>query len=397
MAADNLRILHVAASLAPVHGGPTEAALGMVRALRAEGVDASILSSNDNAGDVLDVPLNRWTDHEGVPVHFLPRVKSKQHTLAGFTFAPAFVPWLREHLREYDFAHVHTVFSFPANVTMRAARKVRLPYAVRPLGQLCQWSLGQRNFVKRLQLAMITRRNVNGAAFIHTTSRMEADETAMMNFRSPCKVLPLGMDAPPVVSDARSRLRAELGIGDDRPVLVFMSRFHEKKGIELLLDACDRLRDRPFALVLAGMGEDAYVAKLKERIVSLPWKDRVHWFGFARDERKWLLLQGGDVFVLPSYSENFGIAVLEALACGLPVIVSEHVALADEVAAESLGRSVPLDVAALAGALAELMDDPAARATMRERGVRIANERFTWRAAARRLKDAYLESIPARS
>jgi glycosyltransferase involved in cell wall biosynthesis len=389
-----MRVLHVVASLAPRHGGPTEAALQMVRALRAEGVDASILSSDDDVGNTLDVPLRTWIDHEGVPVQFLPRIKAKQHTLVGFTFTPGLASWLQRHVSEYDFIHVHTVFSFPANVAMNVARKQGVPYAVRPLGQLCRWSMGRRNLLKRAQLALFTRRNVNAAAFIHTTSRMEAVETTELGFASPCRVLPHGINMPPIVADARNGLRAELGIPDTRLLVVFMSRFHEKKGIELLLQACANLEDPVFDLVLAGTGDESYVAALKQRVTQAGLDARVHWFGFAAGDRKWRLLRGADLFVLPSYSENFGIAVLEALACGLPVIVSDQVALADEVARESLGRVVAVDPIPLTGAIGELLCAAGERAEIGRRAVRIAERRFSWPATARQLIEAYREAIP---
>lgn len=388
-----MRVLHVVASLAPRHGGPTEAALQIVRALRAEGIEASILSSNDDVGSTLDVPLHTWIDYEEVPVLFLPRMKASQHTLVGFTFAPGFTSWLRCHITEYDFIHIHTVFSFPANVAMCAARKHRIPYAVRPLGQLCRWSMGRRNLMKRMQLALITRRNINSAAFIHTTSQMETDETSELGFTAPCRVIPHGVHRPPTVSDARSLLRTELKVADERLLAVFMSRFHEKKGIELLLKACGDLKDRAFDLVLAGSGDDSYVTTLKQRAKDLGLDSRIHWYGFAMGERKWRLLQGGDLFILPSYSENFGIAVLEALACGMPVIVSDQVALASEIARESLGRVVPLDVVPLSRAIGELLAATDERADIRRRAMVIAESQFSWPATAKLLIEAYLEAI----
>ena len=390
------KVLHVVASLAPRHGGPTEAALGMVRALRSEGVDASILSSDDDVGGTLDVPLNEWTQHEGAPVWFIPRVRAKQHSLVGFTYAPGFKTWLKQYLSGYDFAHVHTVFSHPANVAMRAAQSFSVPYAVRPLGQLCRWSLGQRSFIKHLQLALFTRRNVNGAAFIHTTSCMEAEETSGVGFTSPCKILPLGLDMPPVIANARAELRAELGVPQDRIIVIFMSRIHQKKGIELLLDACAQLSGRAFDLVLAGTGDEKYITTLKEQITSLKLDARVRWFGFATGERKWRLMQGADLFVLPSYSENFGIAVAEALACGLPVIISDQVALCDEVSEYSLGRVVPTNPKTLATALASLLDSASERVVISQRARAVAAERFGWPSAAKRLIAAYDEVLSAR-
>jgi len=384
-----MRILHVVASLAPRHGGPTSAAFGMVTALRDQGVDASLLSSDDDLGGALDVPLNEWTTSVGVPVLYLPRVPARQHTLVGFTYTRGMKGWLRRHVRDYDFIHIHTVFSHPANVAMREARRAGVPYAVRPLGQLCRWSMQQRGWVKRLQLALVTRRNIDGAAFIHTTAAMESEETAELGFKSPCRVLAHGIDMPPEILDARASLRQELGVTPEMPVLVFMSRFHEKKGIELLLRACAALTS--FKLVLAGAGDPAYESRLRALVSELKLEQHVHWHGFVEGDAKWRLLQGSDLFVLPSYSENFGIAVLEAMACGLPVLISDQVALADQVRHHHLGRVTALDD--LPAALTAMLADAPALADIRLRARKVAAEHFSWPAAARRLIQAYETAI----
>lgn len=361
----------------------------MVRALRSENIDACILSSDDDVGNVLDVPHERWVEHQGVPCLFLPRVKARQHTLVGFTYTPRYPSWLRQHVREFDFLHVHTVFSHPANSAMRLARQLGVPACVRPLGQLCRWSMLQRAFVKRLQLALWTRRNVNGMKFIHCTSRMEADETGELGFKSPCKVLAHGMEMPPVVHGARESLRLELGLPSDRKLVVFMSRFHEKKGIELLIDAMAGMTD-DFDVILAGTGDEAYVQSLKQRIASAHVDGRMHWLGFVQGGEKWRLLQGSDVFVLPSQSENFGIVVLEAMACGLPVVVSDQVALKDEVIEHKLGAVVSREVDALREGIRQMLR---CDGEISERATGVARGEFSWSAAARRLIDAYRSSI----
>lgn len=385
------------ASLAPRHGGPTEAALGMVRALRRIGVDTRLLSSDDDLGGRLAVSLNRWVEHEGVPVFFLPRVTSRQHTLIGFTFTPGFSAWCREHLRGFDFVHIHTVFSHPANVGMAAARRQGVPYAVRPLGQLCDWSLRQRAWIKRLQLALVTRRNINGAAFLHVTSAMEAEETMRNGFRCPVLTQPHGLDLPPVFPDARATLRRELRVPAERTLAVFLSRLHPKKGLEMLFEAMARQAHKDFDLVVAGTGEDAYVASLHALVERLGLTARVHWHGFVTGDPKWRLLQGGDLFVLPSHSENFGIVVVEALACGLPVIVSSEVALAEEIRRHRLGLVAALNPPAVADALDRLLASPAERADVGHRARGVVAEYFTWDAAARALAGRYQEAVERRA
>lgn len=385
------------ASLAPRHGGPTEAALGMVRALRRIGVDTRLLSSDDDLGGRLAVPLNQWVEHEGVPVFFLPRVASRQHTLKGFTFTPGCAAWCREHLRGFEFAHIHTVFSHPANVGMGAARRQGVPYAVRPLGQLCDWSLRQRAWIKRFQLALVTRRNINGAAFLHATSAMEAEETMRNGFDCPVLVQPHGLDLPPVYPEARAIMRRELRLPADRILAVFLSRLHPKKGLEILLEAMARQAHKEFDLVVAGTGDASYGASLRDLVARLGLTTRVHWHGFVTGEPKWRLLQGADVFVLPSHSENFGIAVVEALACGLPVIVSTEVALAEEIRRHRLGLVASLEPQAVADALDHLLSHPAERAEIVRRARSVVAENFTWDAVARALAGRYQEAIARRA
>ena len=384
-------------SLAPRHGGPTEAALGMVRALRRIGVDSRLLSSDDDLGGRLAVPLNEWTEHEGVPTFFLPRVTSRQHTLIGFTFTPGFSAWCRRHMCEFDFAHIHTVFSHPANVAMAAARRLRVPYAVRPLGQLCDWSLRQRAWIKRLQLALVTRRNINGAAFLHVTSAMEAEETMRNGFRCPVLVQPHGLDLPPVHADARETLRRELRVPSYRTLAIFLSRLHPKKGLEILFEAMARQQRKDFDLVVAGTGEDSYVASLHALVERLGLAARVHWTGFVTGDPKWHLLQGGDLFVLPSHSENFGIVVVEALACGLPVVVSTEVALAEEIRRHHLGLVASLGAQAVADAMDQLLANPAERADIARRARSAVAENFTWDAAALALAGRYQDAVEHRA
>ena len=159
-----MRILHIAPSLAPKHGGPTEAILGMVQALREENVDARIVSTDDDLKNRLAVSLDQWTSYEGLPTYFVSRASSTQHTLAGFTLAPRIIPVLWREIPQYDFIHVHTVFSFPATVAMTIARLRKKPYAVRPMGHLAKWSLTVRRRIKQMQLAIVGRPNLSRAA-----------------------------------------------------------------------------------------------------------------------------------------------------------------------------------------------------------------------------------------
>jgi len=385
-----LRVLHLMASLSPKCGGPTEAGLGMVRALRRAGVDARIVSSDDDDGPRLaNVQVGQWVEHGGVPVWFIPRVPARQHTLVGFTFAPGFLGWLRHHLAGFDFLHVHTVFSFPANVGMLAARRRGLPYAVRPLGQLCAWALRQRGFGKRLQLNLLSKANVDRAAFLHVTSALEAEESAPLGFRCPVLIQPHGLDMPDLVPEARTRLRAALGVPPERLLVLSLSRLHPVKGLDILLKAVALVPRRDFDLVIAGAGDATYVAELRALAERLGLGPRVHWVGAVAAERKWLHFQGCDLFALASHSENFGMVVIEALAAGLPTLVSDRVGLAEEVRKHRVGRVAAVEPGAMATALGSLLDAPEERRAMAQRATAVVRDHFSWDAAARGLITSY--------
>ncbi len=157
--------------------------------------------------------------------------------------------------------------------------------------------------------------------------------------------------------------------------MLFLSRVDPKKGLELLLPA---LASVPHAtLVIAGSGDEGYVASLKRLARELHIEERIVWAGYLEGNDKLAALAAADLFVLPSYSENFGIAVVEALAAGLPVLITDQVAIHREVAQAGAGRVVPCDSDALAGALAALLDDAGARQAMGARGRALAAERFS--------------------
>jgi glycosyltransferase involved in cell wall biosynthesis len=388
-----MKVLHVIPSLAPRHGGPTEAVLNMVRALRQSGVDATIVSSDDDVGGRLPVPVEKWLEHEGIPTYFIRRVTSRSHTLVGFTFSPRFVPWLWREIPRQDFVHVHTVFSFPANVAMAVARRRGKPYAARPLGQLCNWSLKVRSGIKRLQLAAIGRRNLDSAAFLHLTSQMEANEVADIGLRCPVKVLPLGIQIPNETSGCGEWLRTALGIPKQNRIALFLSRLHPKKGLDVLLRGLARVRDAKIDLVICGDGDQRYVGELRQLADQLGLASRVHWLGFVTGERKWQIVQGCDFFVLPSTSENFGIAVIEALACGLFIVVSPHVGLAPEIAKTGIGCSVAIQEISLADALVAVSLNERFDVESRAARRAFAAQRFSWDSATRSLIAAYEEVL----
>lgn len=326
-----MKVLHVIPSVGPVRGGPSEAVLAMTRALRRQGIEADIVATNDNGPGLLDVKTGSFIDYQGTRICFLPRWSPPVGALREFQYSRGFTDWLRSHLPHYDCVHVHAVFSFLSTRAMQMSRFEGKPFIVRPLGQLDAWSLGQKALKKRVYFNLCENANLRRATAVHCTSEAERANVLALLPKARAEVIPHGVEVPQTIANAPVRLREQLGISPDEKIFLFLSRWHSKKNIPLLLESLAEMKNERWHLVLAGTATDGYEEVVKAAIERLGLASRITCPGHVQGEAKTLLLQGADVFVLPSESENFGIAVAEALCSGLRAIVSHNVDLAPTV------------------------------------------------------------------
>ena len=259
-----------------------------------------------------------------------------------------------------------------------------MPYVLRPLGSVDPWSLARRRLKKQLYLRLIERRNLARAAAVHATSDRERRSLETLDRRLRIAVVPIGVDVGP-----RAVRRGAAVVAGEPVRLLFLSRLHQKKGLELLIEALTSLRDLDWRLDIVGDGDAAYVAQLRRRVDERRLADRIAFRGFAVGDDKRRLLDAADVFVLPSYDENFGLAVAEAMAASLPVIVSRDVALSPDVVESRAGLSVSLNAGELAAAIAALIGDSDLRRDMGANARVLASRRFAWPVVARQLADLY--------
>jgi glycosyltransferase involved in cell wall biosynthesis len=384
-----MKVLHVIPSIAQVRGGPSQSTIEMVRTLRSQGVDAEIATTNDNGPDLLDVPLRQRIEYEQVPIWFFPRFSPPVKSLREFAFSSQLTTWLWQHITDYNLLHVHAIFSYPSTVAMAIARLRRLPYVVQPHGLLCNWSLQQAATKKQIYLTLTEYANLNRSQALIFTAQQEQQEVSKLGFLCPSFILPHGLDLPSPIPDARRRLRQLLNVPEDEPVILFMSRLHPKKGLDYLISALEKLRHRRFTFVLAGSGSPDYEAEINNLLVSAGIDERTYRSGFVEGEMKDLLMQGADLFALTSYSENFGVAVLEAMAVGLPVVVTPGVALASVVEQYQLGYVPELDVAAITSSLQHYLDHLQTTKEMGERARQLVCEKYSWERNTSNLSQLY--------
>jgi glycosyltransferase involved in cell wall biosynthesis len=388
-----VKILHIIPSIAKVRGGPSVAVIQMVKSLRNTGIDAEIVTTNDNGHILLDVPLRVLHEYNGVPVRFFSRFSPFIHVVREYAFSVDLTVWLWQHLRDYDLVHIHAIFSYPSTIAMAIARFQNVPYITRPLGQLCEWSLQQSKQKKEIYLKIIEKANLKGAKALHLTSEQEQRELKLLAWDLPDFILPHGLVLPAPITNAREKLHQMLNIPLEVPIILFLSRLHPKKGLDYLITALSKLHNQNFAFVLAGGGDPEYEAELDRLVQENNLSDRTHKLGFVGGEKKDICLQGADLYALTSHSENFGIAVLEALASGAPALVTTGVALSDLVKDQNLGWVVDLEIEAIVSSIQEFLDNPDIARQKGDRAAQYVAANYSWGKIAQALKAIYTKIL----
>jgi glycosyltransferase involved in cell wall biosynthesis len=381
------RVLHVIPSVSPKRGGPSAAIFPMVQALNRQGARAEIVTTNDDGPGVNREPLYDLTFPGDVPIRFFPRFSPPLRALREYAYAGAFRAWLRQHVTDYDVLHIHALFSHLPAVAMGEARRAGVPYISRPLGQLGRWPLRQSAWRKKIHYTLVEGRHLPHAAALHYISEAERTEASPLGLRTPTVVIPHGVDLPALIPEAKRRLRAELGLPPRQKLVLFLGRWHRKKGLNFLISACAALQDSTVTLLLAGAGDAEEEKAVTSLLAQAGMGANVVRLGFVSGERKQLLLQGADVFVLLSWHENFGVAVLEAIAAGTPVLISDQVALAGQVQKFHLGTVVPMEEIAACQGLRDLLRAGPCERTEEFRA--FVATHYSWRANAAALMELY--------
>jgi glycosyltransferase involved in cell wall biosynthesis len=311
------RLLHVVASFAPVAGGTTEGLRNLAESCT--GISGVEVAS-------LDDPAAPFVRGHGFPVHALGPARGNYY------FAPRLQGWLAQNLDRFDGVAIHGLWQYHSYGTYRVVRG-RKPYVVFPHGMLDPYfkrAFPWKHVKKELYWLAREYRVLRDARAVCFTSPIERDLAAhtMWPQRWTPAVVSFGISMPEGDPAAqRAMFLARYPNLRGRRYLLFLSRIHAKKGCDLLLDAFARVTGQhpDLDLVLAGPDEGGLRPSLEAQAKHLSIADRVHWTGMVEGDLKWGALRAAAAFVLPSHQENFGVAAVEALACGVPVLISDQV------------------------------------------------------------------------
>jgi glycosyltransferase involved in cell wall biosynthesis len=328
-----MRLLHVINSTNPHGGGPIEAIHQTVRELQPRGHENEIVC--------VDLPDSPWLADVECQVHALGPAATS------YRYSARTAGWMEANLARFDAALVHSVWQHPGHALSRAARKVQVPYFVYTHGSLdpvhkrvfwmkhpqkmVMWVLKERCFLERSTGVFYTCEEERDLALNSFWPRLSGTNAA---------IVPYCTGEPPTnVERQKAEFRNSFPVVKDRPFLLFLSRLHPKKGPDLLLSAFAAARKKypDHLLMMAGPGSDTYVKALQRQAENEGLKDVVLWPGMLRGDLKWGAFRTADAFVLCSHQENFGIAVVESLACRLPVLTTNRVNIWKTVADSNAG------------------------------------------------------------
>ena len=326
-----MKLLHVLPSVDPEGGGPIEG-------LKQRGIRLQQLGHTMEVV-TLDDPLQGYLQDFPLPIHALGP------SLTGYRYNAGLVSWLRAHAHEFDAVIVEGLWQYNGLGTWRAMRASPVPYYVFVHGMLDPW------FKRRYPLKHLKKwlywpwaeyrvlRDARAVMFTSEQERLLARESFWL-YRVRERVVPYGASSPP--DDAQGLRGRFLSAHPElrgRRVLLFLGRIHEKKGCDLLIRAFARVAaaESSLHLLMAGPDQSGWVSSLQQLASDIGVSDRVSWPGMLGNESKWGALYSAEVFILPSHQENFGVAVAEALGCGVPVLISNKVNIWSDIEADGAG------------------------------------------------------------
>lgn len=387
-----LRVLQIVPSVSLVYGGPSQMVRGFAQALATAGAEVTVLTTDangDSGQPPLDVPLNQPIPTEAYTVWYFRCAPWRR-----YKFSPALLVWLHRHGHNYDIVHIHALFSPLSTAAATIARRQGLPYILRPLGTLDPADLEKKKYLKQIYGQLFEKPNLAGAAAIHFTSPIEAKLSHRFGAVTQDLVIPLGVMPQPLLPQAEQQhWLKQLGVPPGLPLVLYFSRLDPKKGLDLLLPALEQLMEEglAFHFVLAGGNpqDPSYEQAVANKIAAIRLGDRTTRTGFVTGPAKAALLQASDLFVLPSYYENFGIAVAEAMAAALPVVISTGVYIWPDVAQNQAGWVCELTVEALSAALRQALQQPELRRERGQQAQTLATSHYSWAAMAEQTLNAY--------
>ncbi|HEY9113226.1 MAG TPA: glycosyltransferase [Bacteroidales bacterium] len=296
-----MKIIHIIPSIDLTCGGPSKSVSDLAINQANQGIDVTIFTkASEN-------PYLRESPNPNLHLVFVNNSSFKQALLKILDY------------EKIDLLHGHGLWEMPVHIMGQLAKRRNIPTIITPRGMLEPWALNASKWKKKLALYLYQRKDLANVNCIHVTAQMEANNIRKLGFSKPIAVIPNGIDIKEFNYSTGKLIK-------ENKTILFLSRIHPKKGIEILIDAWSLIDEKfrkNWQIKIAGNGEEKYVTYLQNLIIEKELVGEVSIIGPQFGSAKLAAYNQADLFVLPTYSENFGVVVAEALACGIPAITTK--------------------------------------------------------------------------
>lgn len=381
-----MRILQVSGTLAPSYGGPSTITPQLCRALAQRGHEVELFATHGGRSDDAEVPYGIPVESDGYSVTYFPLQWPRSY---GTSWPMART--LRRRLPEFDVVHIHSIYCFHTMASATLCRRLGVPYAINAHGALNPYNWERKRWKKGPYEWGLERRNLNGASSIFFTSSHEQTGAERLRLRPPWRIVPHAVALPsswPVIKREERQT-------DHGPLIVFIGRVAKVKRLDLLIDAFKIVAkmDGNVRLLIVGPEPGALGVELRSRLEDLGLADRATFAGPIYGDSKWRILARASLFVMPSDDESFGIAVVEAMASGIPVVVSDAVPLGGAISRAGAGLVTERTPPAIASAVLGLLGDPARAMAMGERAAALAATEYSWERVAPLMEEEFEAAV----
>jgi len=362
-----------------VYGGPVNALSSLCEELKKIGNEVTVFTTNANGKDLLNVPIGKRVEVEGVSVFYFPLLSNR----LPYFYSPELSKAIKTNDNKFDFMIAEGLWDSPMIVGAKYAINHNIPYIVPIYGQLNPWAFSNKAIKKRFYLKWVASHYLNHAAGILCETPLEDEAVKKFGFISPNITIPSGLNTDFFFVKRNSgKIRQELGIPEDSPILLFLGRLAKIKRPDIAIEVLAFLQsiNPEIHLILAGPDEDGLVKNLSELSVKLGCSDKVHFAGVLNRIEVRDVLSNSSLLLMPTeIQENFGNAALEALAASVPILVSDGVPLGKWAERYNAGRSVPCKKESFQKSAAELFQEQGLLTTMGENGKKFARNFFDMR------------------
>ncbi len=387
-----MKILHVIPSYFPAikYGGPVESVHLLNKVLAKRGINVFVFTTNAGINDFRTNDLNKWIELDGIKVKYF-----KSYFYEHFTFSPLMLISLVNEVKSYDLIHITGVWNFPVFAASLACIINKKPFIISPRGVLYKDAINIKSkFIKLLYFNIFARHYLKKANAIHYTTTDEK-EHIFHNVNKKSIVIPNGIDLKTFdILPEKGAFKNKYPALNSKKYILFLGRVNKQKGLLFLIKAFQKLINefKDLYLVIAGP-DDGFQPYLESEIRRLNLEKRVLFTGMLSGKDKLSAYIDAEIFILPSYFENFSMSTTEAMACGLPVIISNKVGIYKEIKESQAGIVSEVEAESIYQSIINLLHNPEQISLLRNNAKKLIKEKYDINNVADMMINAYTEII----